>query len=83
MIGVSDPDGTLRGDEVVIDDSTTWFSSLSGAFGLIGLSLGSFVALAGVCFAVFYVARIDPPLGIEQDDPKPTFDAVLLDDPAA
>jgi cyclophilin family peptidyl-prolyl cis-trans isomerase len=83
MIGVSDPDGTLRGDEVVIDDSTTWFSSLSGAFGLIGLSLGSFIALAGVCFAVFYVARIDPPLGIEQDDPKPTFDAVLLDDPVA
>jgi hypothetical protein len=83
MIGVSDPDGTLRGGEVVIDDGTTWFSSLSGAFGLVGLSLGSFVALAGVCFVVFYVARIDPPLGIEQDESKPVFDAVLLDDTAS
>ena len=58
MIGVSDPDGTLRAGEVVDEDSTTWFSSLSGAFGLIGLSLGSFLALAGVCFLVFYVCLL-------------------------
>ena len=54
---------------------------MSDALGIIGLSLGSLLVLAGASFLVFYVARIDPPLGIEQDQKPPTFDAVLLDEP--
>ena len=81
MIGVSDPDGTLRFGEVDAEDDSGWLSSMSDALGIIGLSLGSLLVLAGASFLVFYVARIDPPLGIEQDQKPPTFDAVLLDEP--
>ncbi len=80
MIGVSDPDGTLRFGEVDTEDDKGWLSSMSDALGIIGLSLGSLLALAGASFLVFYVARIDPPLGIEQGQKPPTFDAVLLDE---
>ena len=80
MVGVSDPDGTLRFGGTMEEDTTTWFSSLTGAFGVVGLSLGAIGTLAIVGFLVFYVGRIDPPLGIERSTSPPTYDAVLLED---
>ncbi len=80
MVGVSDPDGTLRFAGQMTEDTTTWLSSLNDALGLIGLSAGAVLCLAGVAFLVFYVGRIDPPLELHATKENPTFDAVLLPD---
>jgi cyclophilin family peptidyl-prolyl cis-trans isomerase len=80
MVGVADPDGTLRMGESIADDDTTWFSALGDALGIVGLSLGSVVLIGGACFLIFYVARIEPPLGVAAEEKPLTFDAVLIDD---
>ena len=80
MVGVADPDGTLRMGESIADDDTTWLSALGDALGIVGLSLGSVVLIGGACFLIFYVARIEPPLGVAAEEKPLTFDAVLIDD---
>ena len=82
MTGVSDPDGTLRFGDLLDEDTTTWFSSLSDAFAVIGLSMGAVGVLAVAGFLVFYVGRIDPPLNIKPEREPPTVDAVLIEEPS-
>ncbi len=80
MVGVSDPSGVLRFGEPEGEDTSSWLSTLSDAFGVLGLSLGAVGLLAVAGFLVFYVGKIDPPLGIEGTSKAPTYDAVLLED---
>ncbi|MFB1005445.1 MAG: peptidylprolyl isomerase [Candidatus Poseidoniaceae archaeon] len=81
MVGVSDPDGTVRFGDGLEDDTTSWLSTLGDAFAVIGLSLGAVLLLAFAGFLVFYVGRIDAPLGLDSASSAPVYDAVLIDDP--
>ena len=80
MVGVSDPDGTLR---FVQEDSTeevgffTWLEDVSMV-----LSRGSFLIGAALLIGMLFIARIDAPLSLEEPSTQVTIDAVLLDDSA-
>ena len=78
LVGVSDPDGTLRGVTKTSDDNKGFFSFLGGQsssffkFILVGMFL--LIALG------MYVARTEQPLTLEKHDSSVTLDAFLVDD---
>ena len=77
LIGVSDPDGTLRGVSQVEESNSGFFAFLSDSSGTV-FTVGAvlFVLALGVGL---YIARIDPPLTLEEQDTTVSLDAVLME----
>ena len=80
MVGVSDPDGTLRFVQEDSSEETGFFTWLEDVSMV--LSRGSFLIGAAVLIGLFFIARIDAPLSLEDPSTQVTIDAVLLDDSA-
>ena len=80
MVGVSDPDGTLRFVQEDSSEETGFFTWLEDVSMV--LSRGSFLIGAAVLIGLFLFARIDAPLSLEEPSTQVTIDAVLLDDSA-
>jgi hypothetical protein len=79
LVGVSDPDGTLRGVAKSSSDSKGFFSfsdDISGTFFKLTL-VGMFLIVA----LGMYVARTEQPLTLEKHDSTVSLDAFLVDDP--
>ena len=77
LIGVSDPDGTLRGISQTQEQSGGLFSFLQDSSG--ALFSGGFIVALLVVIVCLYIARIDPPLSLEEQDVNLTLDAVLIE----
>ena len=79
MIGVSDPDGTLRFVQQDSNENTGFFAWLEDASAV--LFTGSFLIGAVFIIGLFMFARVDAPLSLEKPNTKVSIDAVLLDEP--
>lgn len=79
LTGVSDPDGTLRFVQQDSTEEAGFFAWLEDATSV--LFTGSFLIGAVVIIGLFFFARIDAPLSLEEHDAKVYLDAVLLDEP--
>ncbi len=79
MIGVSDPDGTLRFVQQDSNEETGFFAWIKDASAV--LFTGSFLIGAGVIIGLLFFARIDPPLSLQEPNTGVSLDAVLLDEP--
>ena len=77
LVGVSDPDGTLRGISQTQEQSGGLFSFLQDSSG--ALFSGGFIVALLVVIVCLYIARIDPPLSLEEQDVNLTLDAVLIE----
>ena len=78
LIGVSDPDGTVRFGPQDSADEGGFFALVEEFYAVIFTStflIGIFVVLAGWMFA-----RIDTPLSIENQNKEVSLDALLLDE---
>ena len=78
MVGVSDPDGTLRFVQQDSNEDTGFFAWLEDASSV--LFTGSFLIGAVFIIGLFIFARVDAPLSLEKPSTKVSLDAVLLDD---
>ena len=79
MVGVSDPDGTLRFVQQDSNEDTGFFAWLEDTSMV--LSRGSFLIGAVFIIGLFIFARVDAPLSLEKPSTKVSIDAVLLDEP--
>ena len=78
MVGVSDPDGTLRFIQPDSIEETGFFAWVEDASAV--LFTGSFMIGAGLLIGLLFFARIDAPLSLEEHATQVSLDAVLLDD---
>ena len=78
MIGVSDPDGTLRFIQPDSIEETGFFAWVEDASAV--LFTGSFMIGVGLLIGLLFFARIDAPLSLEEHATQVSLDAVLLDD---
>ena len=78
MVGVSDPDGTLRFVQQDSDEETGFLAWLEDASAV--LFTGSFMIGVGVLICLLFFARIDAPLSLDEQASQISLDAVLLDD---
>ena len=78
LVGVSDPDGTLRGVTQSSTEDKGFFASLageSGTFFKLTLVVVFMLAVLGL-----FIARIEQPLSLDEHDSNVSLDAVLIGD---
>ena len=79
LVGVSDPDGTLRGVAKAPTDNKGFFSILGDSSSTFFKS--TFVGMFLLVALGMYVARTEQPLTLEKHDSTVSLDAFLVDDP--
>ncbi|MBT61364.1 MAG: hypothetical protein CMA63_07440 [Euryarchaeota archaeon] len=78
MVGVSDPEGTVRFGDQTGEEGGGLLATLVELFPFVFTGAFLFLLIAGI--VGLYIARIDEPFLLEEGDSSVSLDAVLIDD---